>query len=343
MDKFVLKVEDLVTKFKTANGIHAAIRGVSFNVKEGETVCIVGESGSGKSITAFSILGLLPDNGVIDSGNIYLNDKNITNLSNEKMRKVRGNEISMIFQEPMSALNPVFTIGYQLREPLIIHQNLSKKEAHKKGIELLKQVGLPLPEKRMHQYPHELSGGMMQRVMISIALACNPKVLIADEPTTALDVTIQEQILELINDLKRKFNTSVVMITHDMGVVAEVADHVIVMYAGKAVEEGSVEEIFNEPKHPYTKALLEAVPDIDNRDQMITSIPGNAPKISDDVPGCRFHPRCKYVMDKCKKLDPKSFQLEENHIVHCWLQEEEKNEKNRKHLETSQCKKILSN
>ena len=230
----------------------------------------------------------------------------------------------MIFQEPMTALNPVLTIGYQLCEPLMLHQGVSKAEATRRGIELLKQVGIPYPERRMKQYPHELSGGMRQRVMIAIALACRPGLLIADEPTTALDVTIQAQILDLINDLKAQLNMGVVLITHDMGVVAEVADRVMVMYAGKKVEEGTVEEIFNSPKHPYTIGLLNSVPNVDNPEFELEPIPGSLPTLTEKIEGCRFHPRCKFATDRCKMAAPPEFKAEDGHTVSCWLMDEGK-------------------
>lgn len=330
MKEQLLQVENLVTQFKTAEGYLSAVRGVSFSVNKGETLCIVGESGCGKSITALSLMGLLPDNGSISGGSINFNGKDLSKLSFEQMRKVRGNEISMIFQEPMTALNPVFTVGYQIREPLMIHKRLSKKEAHQAGIDLLNQVGIPLPEKRMNQFPHELSGGMRQRVMIAMALACEPKMLIADEPTTALDVTIQAQILDLINDLKEKMNTSVMMITHDMGVVAEIADRVLVMYAGEVVEEGDVETIFNKPQHPYTKGLLGSVPNVDDDEFDIEAIPGTLPGLNEKITGCRFHPRCKFAMDKCKVEVPDTFKLSDTHKTRCWLQEVEHNEYSRR-------------
>ncbi|HEX6923504.1 MAG TPA: ABC transporter ATP-binding protein [Bacillales bacterium] len=323
MTEELLQVENLVTNFRTAEGLLPAVRGVSFSVNKGETLCIVGESGCGKSITALSLMKLLPDNGLISKGSIRLNKKELTNLSMNEMRKYRGNEMSMIFQEPMTALNPVFTVGFQLREPLRVHKKLSKKQAHEQGVELLKQVGIPLPEKRMNQYVHELSGGMRQRVMIAIALACHPELLIADEPTTALDVTIQAQILDLINDLKQRLNMGVVMITHDMGVVAEVADRVMVMYAGKVIEQGDVETIFNNPQHPYTKGLLASVPNVDDPEFEAKPIPGTLPRLNEKISGCRFHPRCKHAMDKCKTQIPKTTSISDSHTVSCWLQEVE--------------------
>ncbi|MCZ8536950.1 ABC transporter ATP-binding protein [Paenisporosarcina quisquiliarum] len=318
----LLEVNHLVTEFRTAEGNVQAVRDVSFSIAKGETLCIVGESGCGKSITSLSVIGLLPSNGKIASGEVKYEGKPIHDLPYEELRKMRGTKISMIFQEPMTALNPVLTVGYQLREPLILHHKISKNEATKQGIELLKQVGIPYPEKRMNQYPHELSGGMRQRVMIAIALACHPGLLIADEPTTALDVTIQAQILDLINDLKEKLNMGVMMITHDMGVVAEVADRVMVMYAGKKVEEGSVQEIFDHPKHPYTIGLLNSVPNIDDPDFELEPIPGSLPSLQENIQGCRFHPRCKFAMDKCRELTPPEFKTDEGHVVSCWLHEE---------------------
>lgn len=325
MAETILDVKNLVTKFKTASGEVSAVRGISFSLDRKETLCIVGESGCGKSITALSIMGLLASNARSE-GAIEFNGKNLLDLKQEEKRKIRGNEISMIFQEPMTALNPTFTIGYQLREPLMIHRNLSKKAANQKGIELLTQVGIPLPEKRMNQYPHELSGGMRQRVMIAIALACNPQLLIADEPTTALDVTIQAQILDLLNDLKEEFETSVIMITHDMGVVAEVADRVIVMYAGEIIEEGDVETIFNDPQHPYTKGLLSSVPNVDDPHFELNPIPGTLPNLNEKISGCRFHPRCPHAMEKCKASSPERFERTNSHAVRCWLQEVDGNE-----------------
>lgn len=323
MRETLLEVNNLVTEFRTADGNVQAVRDVSFSVSKGETLCIVGESGCGKSITSLSVIGLLPSNGKIAAGQVKYEGKEIQSLPYEELRKMRGNKISMIFQEPMTALNPVLTVGYQLREPLMLHHGLSKSEAHKQGIDLLKQVGIPYPEKRMSQYPHELSGGMRQRVMIAIALSCHPGLLIADEPTTALDVTIQAQILDLINELKEKLNMGIMLITHDMGVVAEVADKVMVMYAGKKVEEGMVEDIFNNPKHPYTQGLLNSVPNVDDPDFELEPIPGSLPSLQEKIQGCRFHPRCKFATAKCKELAPSEINDEQGHMVSCWLYEEE--------------------
>jgi oligopeptide/dipeptide ABC transporter ATP-binding protein len=322
MGETLLEVKNIVTEFRTADGQLPAVRDVSFSIQKGETLCIVGESGCGKSITSLSVIGLLPSNGKITSGEVLFEGNPIHNLSAEKMRQIRGNKISMIFQEPMTALNPVLTIGFQIREPLMLHHKLSKSEATKQGIELLKQVGIPYPEKRMNQYPHELSGGMRQRVMIAIALSCNPGLLIADEPTTALDVTIQAQILDLMNDLKSKYNMGVMMITHDMGVVAEVADRVMVMYAGKKVEEGNVDEIFENPKHPYTIGLLNSVPNVDDPNFELEPIPGTLPSLSEQITGCRFHARCKFATDICRSKEPPVFSVSDTHKVSCWLEEE---------------------
>lgn len=322
MGETLLEVKNIVTEFHTAEGQLPAVRDVSFSIQKGETLCIVGESGCGKSVTSLSVIGLLPSNGKITSGEVLFEGNPIHQLSTEKMRQIRGNKISMIFQEPMTALNPVLTIGFQLREPIRLHHKLSKGEATKQGIELLKQVGIPYPEKRMNQYPHELSGGMRQRVMIAIALSGNPGLLIADEPTTALDVTIQAQILDLINDLKKKYNMGVMMITHDMGVVAEVADRVMVMYAGKKVEEGNVDEIFENPKHPYTIGLLNSVPNVDDPDFELEPIPGSLPSLSEQISGCRFHARCKFATDICTRIEPPVFTVSDTHKVSCWLEDE---------------------
>ncbi|TDL31422.1 ABC transporter ATP-binding protein [Jeotgalibacillus sp. S-D1] len=323
MAETLLEVKNLVTAFRTSKGSVQAVRDVSFHVDKGETLCIVGESGCGKSITSLSVMRLLPQNGKIESGDVLLNNQSLKTLSNEKMRRLRGNDISMIFQEPMTALNPVLTIGYQLREPLMLHHKIAKKEATKQSIDLLTQVGIPDPAKRLNQYPHELSGGMRQRVMIAMALACHPALLIADEPTTALDVTIQAQILDLINDLKEKLNMGVLMITHDMGVVAEVANRVMVMYAGKKIEEGPVKEIFENPRHPYTIGLLNSVPNVDDPEFELEPIPGNMPGLDEQINGCRFHPRCKFAMDKCKTAIPPEFNVSSGHHASCWLEEEE--------------------
>ncbi|MFZ3577201.1 ABC transporter ATP-binding protein [Virgibacillus sp. DJP39] len=317
----LLQVDNLVTQFRTAEGNLSAVRGISFSVNKGETLCIVGESGCGKSITSLSLMGLLPSNGTIAEGSILFNNEELTKKKEEELRQLRGNKMSMIFQEPMTALNPLFSIGYQLREPLMIHRNMNKKEANIKAVDLLEQVGIPDPVKKLKQFPHELSGGMRQRVMIAMALACKPSLLIADEPTTALDVTIQAQILDLLDDLKKEMDMGVIFVTHDMGVVAEIADRVMVMYAGEVVEIGDVKKIFNDPQHPYTKGLLASVPNVDDETHKLESIPGMLPNLSEKIEGCRFHTRCPFATEKCVIEKPPSFLVSEGHQSKCWLQE----------------------
>lgn len=317
----LLQVENLKVEFRTAKGPVTAVRSISFHVDKGETLCIVGESGCGKSITSLSIMGLLPQNGNIVEGSIKLENDELVRLTDEQMQSYRGNKISMVFQEPMTALNPVFTIGYQLQEPLLIHKKFSKKEAKQASIELLKKVGIPNPEEKINQYPHQLSGGMRQRVMIAIALACEPLLLIADEPTTALDVTIQAQILDLIEELKEQMGMGVIFVTHDMGVVAEIADRVMVMYAGEVVEMSDAQTLFANPKHPYTQGLLAAVPDIEADAHELNIIPGSMPNLDEKIEGCRFHPRCPFATDICRQKIPPTFKISENQEVKCWLQE----------------------
>lgn len=319
----LLKVKNLKTSFPNKSGTVTVVNDVSFSVDRGETVCIVGESGCGKSMTVLSIMGLLPGNGVISDGSIKLESKELTTLSKKELRELRGKDMAMIFQEPMTALNPVFTIGYQVREALLTHNDLSKSQANEQGISLLEQVGIPSPRERMNQYPHELSGGMRQRVMIAMALSCSPSLLLADEPTTALDVTIQSQILNLIQDLKDEFDMGLLLITHDMGVVAEIADRVVIMYAGKIIEEGTVEEIFTEPKHPYTQGLLNSVPDVDDPTFELEPIPGSLPNVDEVIPGCRFNPRCKFAKDICREKEPPSFSFSPDHRTNCWLHEQD--------------------
>lgn len=298
----LLKVDHLETSFLKDKVLTPFTKDVSFTVKEGETVGIVGESGSGKSITVLSIMGLLSKNGKVTKGSIFFEGKDILTLSDKEMEKVRGNKISMIFQDTMSALNPVFTIGNQLMESIMTHQQIPKSSAKVKALELLKRVGLPRPEKIMKEYPFMLSGGMRQRAMIAMALSCNPKLLIADEPTTALDVTIQAQIIELLKDLKEEYNMSIILITHDMGVIAEMADRVLVMYAGEVVEEADVDSLYQDARHPYTKALLESIPKVsDDMDKKIEAIPGVVPEDYQTLTGCRFYSRCKYRFSECVK------------------------------------------
>jgi peptide/nickel transport system ATP-binding protein len=307
----ILEVKSLETSFSTDRGVLKAVDEVSFDLYPGKTVGIVGESGCGKSVTSLSIMRLIPSPpGKITGGEILYKGKSLLGLSMEQMRKIRGNEISMIFQEPMTSLNPVFTIGNQLIEAILLHQDLSKGEAINKAIEMLKLVGIPAPDKRIHDYPHQLSGGMRQRVMIAMALSCNPQILIADEPTTALDVTIQAQILDLLRDLQQKVGMAIMLITHDLGVVAEMAHEVVVMYAGRVVERALVNDLFDHPMHPYTKGLLNSIP-ILNRDptgkikkSRLEPIPGIVPSLLDLPVGCRFQERCKYVEDACRAKEP---------------------------------------
>jgi len=319
MDK-ILEVKDLNISFHTFSGEVKAIRGVSFDLIKGETLAIVGESGSGKSVTSKSIMGLLPaQNSEIKSGHILFDGKDLTKLSDKQMQKIRGHEISMIFQDPMTSLNPTMKIGNQIMEPLIKHQNMSKHAATERAIELLRLVGIPKPEIRVNQYPHQFSGGMRQRVVIAIALACNPKVLIADEPTTALDVTIQAQILELMKDLQKKIDTSIIFITHDLGVVANVADRVAVMYGGKIVEIGTSDEIFYNPQHPYTWGLISSMPDMDTDAEELYSIPGTPPDLLEPPKGDAFAPRNPYAMKIDLVQEPPFFKVSETHYAATWL------------------------
>jgi len=323
MAKDLITIKNLKTYFYTEDGVVRAVDDVSFKIKEGETVGIVGESGCGKSMTAMSIMRLIPNPpGVIEGGEIIFDGKNVLEMSDEELRNMRGNDISVIFQEPMTSLNPVFTIGYQIEEVLILHQNLNKAEAREKAIEALKQVGIPRADEIVDCYPHELSGGMRQRAMIAMAMACNPKLLIADEPTTALDVTIQAQILDLMRGLKKKFNSSIMLITHDLGVVAEMADYVVVMYAGKVVEESPVLDLYKNPLHPYTVGLLESKPKLNEKKDKLTTIPGQVPNPLNMPEGCYFHPRCSKCMDICKKKQPRTIEMENGHKVTCWLYDE---------------------
>ena len=322
MTKPLLEISDLKTHFFTDDGVVKAVDGVSFSVEKKESFGLVGESGCGKSITALSIIRLIPNPpGKIVGGSILLEGEDLVNKSEREMQKIRGKDISMIFQEPMTSLDPLFTIGDELIEVLMLHQNLDRKEAMKKSIEMLKVVGIPEAEKRIKEYPHQLSGGMRQRAMIAMALSCNPKLLIADEPTTALDVTIQAQILRLIEDLKDDFSTAVLLITHDLGVVAETCKNVAVMYAGKIVEQGSVENIFENPLHPYTVGLNNAIPRLDVDKKRLQIIEGNVPNLIDMPKGCKFYPRCPYVMDICRTVEPPLEKKENGHLSRCYLEE----------------------
>ncbi|RVU54406.1 ABC transporter ATP-binding protein [Anaerosphaera multitolerans] len=319
----LLDVKNLSTYFYTEEGVVYALDDVSFSLEKGETLGIVGESGSGKSVTALSIMRLVqsPPGRIVD-GKILLEGDNILLKSKEEMQDIRGNKMAMIFQEPMTALNPVLTIGYQIMESLLIHQNVNKNEARVKAIDMLRKVGIPNPEKRIDDYPHQLSGGMRQRAMIAIALCCNPSLLICDEPTTALDVTIQAQILDLINRLKEDMDTAVIMITHDLGVVAQISDNVLVMYAGKEMEYGSVREVFTDPKHPYTEALLASIPTVENKQDRLHVIDGMVPSLSNLPQGCLFHTRCGKCMEICRVEKPRITYLNGNRQVRCWLYEE---------------------
>ena len=322
----LLELHDLHTYFKTKRGIVKAVNGVSYQVEKGKTLGVVGESGSGKSVSAMSILKLLDGNGYIDSGEIIFNGKNIKECSMDEMYKIRGNEISVIFQEPMTSLNPVFTIGKQIAESYIVHQHMKKKEALKKAVEMLAAVKIPNPEAVAKQYPHQLSGGMRQRVMIAMALACEPHLLIADEPTTALDVTIQAQILHLMNELKREKGTSILFITHDLGVINEMADDVAVMYCGQVVEMASVDTIFgkNSYSHPYTEGLMTSIPRLDMPAGVrLEAIPGAVPHPLDLPKGCKFAPRCKYCTERCMEEEPELVQVEDNHMIRCFYPEKE--------------------
>lgn len=323
--KSVLEVKNLQTSFFTDDGVVPSVDFVDFEVREGEVLGIVGESGSGKSVTSLSIMGLIPTPpGKITSGEIVYQGKDITHYSEKQMRRIRGNEIAMIFQEPMTSLNPLFTIGSQMMEAVLLHKkDWSKKQAKARSIEMLKLVGLPRAEELMNDYPHQLSGGMRQRVMIAMALVCDPKVLIADEPTTALDVTIQAQILKLMKDLNTRLNTAIILITHDLGVVAETCERVVVMYAGKIVEEGPVETIFTNPQHPYTKGLLASVPDMRFKKQSLYSIPGNVPKPGSIKEGCRFAARCDAVFGRCTEESPPLYQTAAEHKTRCFLYDTE--------------------
>ncbi|MCD6237966.1 MAG: ABC transporter ATP-binding protein [Thermotoga sp.] len=325
----LLEVKGLKTYFFTENGVVKAVDGVDFDVYKGETLGLVGESGCGKSVTAFSIMRLLDYPGKTVGGRVVFEGENLLEKSEDGMRKIRGKDIAMIFQEPMTSLNPVFTIGYQISEALKIHLHMNDREAMAKSVELLKKVGIPIPEQRVHEYPHQLSGGMRQRAMIAMAMSCDPTLLIADEPTTALDVTIQAQILELMKALLQEFNASLIMITHDLGVIAEIANRVAVMYAGKIVEYSDINTIFHFPLHPYTFGLLTSIPRLDVELKRLDAIPGFVPDPLHFPKGCKFNPRCRFATDKCREEEPPLVKVEEGHLVRCWhvdrVKEEVKN------------------
>lgn len=321
----LLEVKNLRTYFYTDEGVVPAVDDVSFYIKPGESLGVVGESGCGKSVTSLSIMKLIPSppGKIMEGSEVLFENKNIVALKEREMRSIRGNDISMIFQEPMTSLNPVFKIGDQISEVLILHQNLSRSDAFKRAVEMLKLVNIPDPEKVARQYPHSLSGGMRQRAMIAMALACNPKLLIADEPTTALDVTVQAQILDLMKELKVKINSSIMLITHNLGVVAETCERIIVMYAGKIVEEGSAYEIFEDPMHPYTRGLLKSIPTLNKRSEKLESIQGIVPNPLNMPKGCRFAPRCNNAMDICRAQEPNLTILGEERNVRCFLYSKE--------------------
>ncbi|MEI6857706.1 ABC transporter ATP-binding protein [Psychrilyobacter sp.] len=322
----LLEIRNLHTYFFTNKGTIKAVNGVDMEIQRGKTLGVVGESGSGKSITSFSILRLIEDPGDIVDGSIMFDGQELLDYTEDEMRSIRGNEISMIFQEPMTSLNPVLKIGEQLGEPLILHQGMNKKQAWARSVELLREVKIPEPEGVVHNYPHQLSGGMRQRVMIAMALACEPKLLIADEPTTALDVTIQAQIFNLMNDLKKKHNTAILFITHDLGAIAELADDVVVMYTGEAVEKAPVEILFSKISkfsHPYKEGLLNSIPKLNEEVVYLDQIDGSVPHPLNLPIGCRFAPRCKFATQKCIDKKPNLVEVEENHLIRCFYPNKE--------------------
>ena len=326
MTETLLEVRDLRTRFKTDDGLVQAVDGVDFTVARGETLAIVGESGSGKSVTCLTLMGLNAKRSSESTGTALYKGKDLLTMSDARLREVRGSEIAMIFQDPMTSLNPVYTIGWQLAEAIRVHRPVSKAKARVRAVEMLNAVGIPRAEQRVDDYPYQFSGGMRQRVMIAMALINNPDLLIADEPTTALDVTTQAQILELIETLQADFNAAVILITHDLGVVAEAADRVLVMYGGRVAEEGTAEAIFSLPRHPYTWGLMGSLPTLGRKVDRLTQIPGTPPSLLRPPPGCRFNPRCRYVMDRCKVDAPELTAVpgEETHREACFLDEETK-------------------
>ena len=323
----LLEVQDLTTVFAGDYGTNISVDHINFHVDQGEVVCIVGESGCGKSVTSLSIMGLLGKGGAVTDGSVLFDGKNLLAMSEKELDQIRGDELTMIFQDPLTSLNPVFNVGSQITESIRTHMNLSKEEARNRAVELLVQVGMPEAEATMKKYPHTLSGGMRQRVMIAMALSCNPKLLIADEPTTALDVTIQAQIMKLLKELQQEKDMSMILITHDIGLVANTADRVLVMYAGQIIEEAPVEELFNNPKHPYTQALLNTVPTIrDGADRYLQAIPGMVPESYDDITGCRFADRCPYCREECGKPQ-EAYLFGEGHTARCIVAKEESHDR----------------
>ncbi|HLW47155.1 MAG TPA: ABC transporter ATP-binding protein [bacterium] len=326
----LLSVRNLKTYFYTDEGVVRAVDGLSYDLQRGEVLGIVGESGSGKSVHALSLMRLIPTPpGKIVDGEIRFEGRNLLKLSDEEMRKIRGNRMAMIFQEPMTSLNPVLTIGEQIAEAIILHQHLNKRAAWDRAAEMLDRVKISLPKQRVKDYPHQFSGGMRQRVMIAMALSCNPSILIADEPTTALDVTIQAQILDLMRELQREFGMSIIFITHNLGVVAEMCDNVVVMYAGRPIERTDVRSTFREPKHPYTWGLLHSVPKLYVRQERLIPIEGQPPSLIDLPPGCPFAPRCPFVMDVCVQVDPPDYNVGPGHTARCYLYSDKATEKDR--------------
>src|SRR5256884_744544 len=322
----LLEVEDLRTHFRTDDGVVKAVDGVSFSIEKGETLGIVGESGSGKSVTCLTIMGLNPKQNTITSGEALFNDENLLTASSRRLREIRGNDIAMIFQDPMTSLNPVHTVGTQLVEAILLHRDITKKQAKSRALELLKAVGIPRADRRIDDYPHQFSGGMRQRVMIAMALVNDPDLLVADEPTTALDVTTQAQILSLMTRLQEEFGSAIIMITHDLGVVAEIADEVVVMYAARVAEKAPVDELFKRPRHPYTWGLLGSLPRLDTDVERLVQIQGQPPSLLNPPRGCRFHPRCPYVMGVCKTVEPELLPAgdEADHVQACHLDVETK-------------------
>ncbi|MBP1722751.1 MAG: peptide transporter ATP-binding protein [Deltaproteobacteria bacterium] len=319
MAEALLKISNLKTQFFTGEGIVRAVDGVDLTLSQGETLGVVGESGSGKSVTAYSVLNLIAYPGRVVAGEVFFRGENLLEKRPEEMKEIQGNKISMIFQEPMTSLNPVFTIGRQVMEPLIYHKKYPSADARREAVDLLKLVGIPSAETRIDEYPHQLSGGMRQRVMIAMALSCRPELLIADEPTTALDVTIQAQILALMKRLQKEFGMAILLITHNLGVVAQMVNRVVVMYAGQVVETGGVERIFDRPGHPYTVGLLGSIPKLNEQRDRLQVIEGTVPSPSQMPEGCRFHPRCSRVMEICRQKEPVLVESEPGHEVRCWL------------------------
>ena len=315
----LLQVKDLCTQFRSAEGVFRAVDGVSFSVDRGETLGIVGESGCGKSVTSLSIMGLVPQPpGELAGGEILFEGQDLSKLNPAAMQRIRGNEISMIFQEPMTSLNPVYTVGDQIIEGILMHEDVGRAEARRRAIDMLRHVRIPSPEQRIDDYPHQMSGGMRQRVMIAIALACHPKLLIADEPTTALDVTIQAQILDLMRDLREETGTAIILITHDLGVIAELAHRVVVMYAGKVVEEADVDSLFADPQHPYTLGLLGSIPKLHLEEETLSTVEGTVPNPYDMPAGCKFNPRCPFADAKCRAEAPPPREIQPGHFAACW-------------------------